>query len=598
MEFGEAPWANLVRRRSWHVVAPILFMMLGVYYSVAIPLWEAPDEVGHWTYIEWLIRHGDLPVVRPGEQGEAHQPPLYYALASIAASFADLDDATGRFRANPDFAWAGAGGDAPNIAQHGTAETFPYRGTALGVHLARLVSVCCGVATVALVGRIAGTVFPNRPAVGAMTTLLVALNPQFLFIHSSVNNDAFLTTLSTACLLWLVRLVEEPERSSWWTRLGLVLALATLTKVSALVIGAVAAVVLILGAVRTRSVAMLIIGAWRAAIPVVLLTGWWFIRNAYEYGDVLGWGAFREAFSGVLRSEALTLRDVATFFEVQWRSFWGLFGWMTVGPPNWYYALFVVLSGLVIAGGVCVLAKKTYRLWPAHARRGTLVLTGALLAQEGFLIASICKFDASWYQGRYLFPVIGPLGFLAGLGLLEFARVVRGERMLPWGGLLMLSVALSVPVAVICPAYQTVPVSKVAAWLAPVRDDVAFANGLRLVGHDVRMDARSGSLTVTLYWKADALQQQEHAVFVHVMSGEQTTITQQDLVPGADRGFPPQVWWAGDVVVARHEIDVRADLVPEVKEIRVGLYDPKSGARVPVMSDDSAQVTYVVLRAG
>jgi len=587
--------AGFRRVYALRAAIPVLFAILGALYSVVTPLWEAPDEVGHWAYIDTLLRRGRLPILQPDVQDEAHQPPLYYALAAIPASFADLGDRTGAFRVNPDFVWAGQGGDAANIAQHGTAETFPYRGVALGVHLARLVSVLCGAVTVGLAGRLARTVFPLRPGLALLVPLAIALNPMFVYLHGSVNNDALLITLSTVCLHWLVRILEEPERVRWWTQVGVILALGLLTKLSIAVTGALAVAVLVASAVRSRSVAVFIIGAWRMAVPIALLSGWWFIRNAYEYGDALAWGAFRETFASVLRSQPLTWRDVVSFFSVQWRSFWGVFGWMTVVPPAAYHALYSLVSLLGLGGCGIIVARRTYRLWPERAKRGTVVLLGVLLLQEAYLLAAIFRFDASWYQGRYLFPIIAALAFALSLGLVAMAETLRIERHLLWAGLVPVALAVAVPFAVIRPAYEIVPVSKVAARLVPNRHNVAFGNGLRLVGHRVSVNSRTGLLSLTLYWKADTLQTKTYSVFAHAVDGDQQLIAQHDLVPGADRGYPPQVWWVGDVVAARHEMRLDPDTARDVAEIRVGLYDPVAGDRAPIVSGGPDHGTYVTL---
>jgi hypothetical protein len=69
------------RQPSWLLAAVLLaFVTLAVWYSVTIPLGEAPDEVPHFTYIRYLAQHRTLPTTH--DEHEAFQPPLYYALAA------------------------------------------------------------------------------------------------------------------------------------------------------------------------------------------------------------------------------------------------------------------------------------------------------------------------------------------------------------------------------------------------------------------------------------------------------------------------------------------------------------------------------------
>jgi hypothetical protein len=58
----------------------LLYAVLAAWYSVTVPLGEAPDEVPHFTYVRYLAQHGRLPTTE--EEHEAFQPPLYYALGA------------------------------------------------------------------------------------------------------------------------------------------------------------------------------------------------------------------------------------------------------------------------------------------------------------------------------------------------------------------------------------------------------------------------------------------------------------------------------------------------------------------------------------
>ena len=68
----------------------ILFIAAGVVYSVTVPLFEAPDEIWHFSFIRVLAKERVLPV-QPAEGKdmwlrEAAQPPLYHLLAAVLAS--------------------------------------------------------------------------------------------------------------------------------------------------------------------------------------------------------------------------------------------------------------------------------------------------------------------------------------------------------------------------------------------------------------------------------------------------------------------------------------------------------------------------------
>src|SRR5437667_339291 len=65
----------------WSILA--LFLLLALGYNRATPFGAPPDERPHALYVEHLVSHGTLPVLRREQRDayEAHQPPLYYLLA-------------------------------------------------------------------------------------------------------------------------------------------------------------------------------------------------------------------------------------------------------------------------------------------------------------------------------------------------------------------------------------------------------------------------------------------------------------------------------------------------------------------------------------
>ena len=122
----------IIRYRAAFLILGI-YVILALLYSTTNPLWESPDEVGHFNFIRYLRETGTLPQQQIGQLGESHQPPLYYMLAAIVTFPADIHGNIGSFRPNPQFIWAGNGGDETNIALHNSAETFPYRQQSLAL---------------------------------------------------------------------------------------------------------------------------------------------------------------------------------------------------------------------------------------------------------------------------------------------------------------------------------------------------------------------------------------------------------------------------------------------------------------------------------
>jgi hypothetical protein len=106
--------------------------------------------------------------------------------------------------------------------------------------------------------------------------------------------------------------------------------------------------------------------------------------------------------------------------------------------------------------------------------------------------------------------------------------------------------------------------------------DALFGGTIRLIGANV---ARSqAGLEVTLIWRAEAEIEAEYTVFVHALNAEGDILAQSDSPPsGGTR--PTTGWLPGEVVTDTHMLPVAPG---EVAGLRVGLYDPNIGARLPL----------------
>src|SRR5579859_6005537 len=275
-----------------------MFFILSILYSLVTPLGEGPDEPGHAAYAFFLARTGQLPVQRAAPAaadvpGEGHQPPLAYALVAPFLLWLPADQRQFDLPGNPRFIWAA--GDQLNAVAHGSREYLPWQGMVLAWHIARGIGVLLGAGTILCTYLAARTLLADRPPGAALlAALLVALNPQFLFCTAVVNNDALLTMLS-ALLLALLALVWRrqsehiPPGPGLISAIGIVAGLALLTKQSAIVLLVPAMAILAWQPGRGRQ---RVFRCGLALVWMLLLAGWWYIRNLQLYGDLFGLGAF------------------------------------------------------------------------------------------------------------------------------------------------------------------------------------------------------------------------------------------------------------------------------------------------------------------
>ena len=88
-------------------------------------------------------------------------------------------------------------------------------------------------------------------------------------------------------------------------------------------------------------------------------------------------------------------------------------------------------------------------------------------------------------------------------------------------------------------------------------------------------------MEVTLYWQASEAVDDNYVVFVHLLDGSGQLAANHDGPPSGGL-FPTEAWLPGMTVPDTHTVPLPAQLAPGEYEIRVGLYDPTSGARLPV----------------
>jgi hypothetical protein len=125
-------------------------------------------------------------------------------------------------------------------------------------------------------------------------------------------------------------------------------------------------------------------------------------------------------------------RDYAAF---QYQTFWGSFGWLTVGLPGFSYVLLGLLLLAALAGlAVGVVRRRSWTAWAGLGAAVLLALATAILigfAKQESLLTYGGR--PAYPQGRYLFVLIVPLVWLVLVGLREIWWAVRSGR---WAALI------------------------------------------------------------------------------------------------------------------------------------------------------------------
>lgn len=589
-------------RRLTHPLPWLLaiFIALAVLYAWATPIFEASDELWHFGMVERLATVGTLPVqdpdvTTPWEQ-EGSQPPLYYAITAALVRPFDLSGLDDLRQPNPHTkAGIPLDSDNKNLVLHDT----PYPAltgsgvnkSVLPVYIARLFSILLGAVTVGAVYMAGRELDPTHEWVGLLAAGLTAFNPMFLFITASVNNDNLVIMLG-ALITWqtLVMLREGLH----WRRsllLAILLALASLTKISGNVFVPVVALAGFTIALQKRdwrgliTLAALMIGSW------LLIAGWWYWRNIQLYGELFGTTQM-VAVAGP-RLEPFTLRTLLAEFEGFRISYWGLFGGVNVLTTGWFYKVMDLLTIAAITGLVLV-------IWRREADRTLLLRIGLLALLAALGIAGVVQWTAQTYasQGRLLFPFIAALSSLTALGLVGLIPQKTGHRLTLAGIALLGVAALLMPLVNIAPAYAQPPrLDALPADAQPVY--AQFGEAVTLVGYRTEDKRREPGdyVPVTLYWAVDGPTAENMSLYVHAVNSAGEVLGKVDTYPGG--GSLQTTTWQPGIYADTYAIPLDQDAAGRSDlRLSIGWWHYPSETVIIPTNDNSEALESVMIGAG
>lgn len=421
----------------WVLLAVSLALSLG--FAALIPLNHNPDETTHRDYIRLMVQQKGLIafVPPPGRaplpeavrekllaregmaelpegalsRDEAHQPPLYYALAALVCALSG--------------------------------------GSLLAL---RLVAVPFQLATIWVAWRAGNDLFPQRPELPLALAAFVAFLPTQAQLAAAISNDAP-THFFCALIVWrLGRFfaphIAPPHRAYAWGEgalLGLFFGLGVLTKLTVLQLYPVLFIASVLAVVTKRITARDMIGVFGVAVLVGLALAMpWFMRNQQLYGDFLAQTIYKatgpnpspELIAPLMGGSADYARGAGLRSFV---SFWYFLDPALpitplarfIGPPG--FLLLALALALVPLGALY----QTYKR-KAFAEGESGVL-GFLMLVPLCLLPFFIKFLTEVFQaqGRYLLPSLLAVGIVCTYGFGALGR--RGLAFAPAVLLLLLS---------------------------------------------------------------------------------------------------------------------------------------------------------------
>jgi len=342
-------------------VAALLSLALikGVFWTVAMPPLQGPDESSHFAYSQFMAEEGAIPRRGTSVSG---LPPYSDELRRAERLLHREADPPGN---RPDFGPGSrgadesrfqsrisrrAGGDA-SAAGYSPVYYAPasllYRATSGPIYTRistmRLWSVALGLLSVWLALLIGRRLFPESEGAALALAVGVALQPMFSQQTAVINNDALVIAGGFLCLLVAMKLVE-PGASRWLPLLGgLALGTTLLGKPFGLAMAPVLAFGWLVGWLRShpRTWKAWPVALARFGLGVGSTYGLWVAASAlFDYPAASLTSLAAAPGSRSLRDYLHLLKlDNYQALKLDWVDrFWGHFAWLDLPLPGWVYS--------------------------------------------------------------------------------------------------------------------------------------------------------------------------------------------------------------------------------------------------------------------
>ncbi len=438
-------------RVAWGIAA--VAVVNAVVWALIVPPWQAPDEIQHFAYVQYVAESGKLAADRhatrnySSEQQYAMENALTNAFRNSPRGRPPWRQADRRALEQRDrqlHPSKSDGGGAPNLNY--TPEYYAV--ASLGYHAfnwesvfnrllgTRLISALLAGLSTLFVWLFARELFQREGFLPNTAALSVALLPQFGFIGGVVNNDNLLIVFASLELYLLARAVRRGLTVRLALLIGVVLALGYLAKPSMAALGPALAGVLAWPALRNRDIRLL-------ARPALAFAGFASVGLAW----VVVAGLLDRGVTSVSTANTLpfSLHAFVSYvyhfylpslpgqtdpwfgaqspvYTVWMHSFFATFGWSdTAFPEPVYKVLTALCIGIAVLLGVAA-----WRERRAARRALPLIVMGA-----GALVSLLLLLHITFYltyagypgeQGRYLFPLLALFGTAIAASTLAIGR--------------------------------------------------------------------------------------------------------------------------------------------------------------------------------
>lgn len=394
----------------------LLFVATMLFWSIAKPTYEGPDERQHvsavlyWSeFRDWpgfkemgvmlnSMRSSDYVRSTPREADAAMARPDRPSFADLTGTVAVSGKSMNQMSQHPPLYYALLG-EVRHVLPVGIAAD-------LDVWIMRSISILFMAPLPLLAAALARRLGATRPIV-ITAAAAVALTPAIAIFGGVVNSDNLLNAASAWALLGMGCVLTGDLRARTAIWIGAALAVALLTKAFAIPVALGVALAYLVAAIRYRAVRTGL-ASLAIVIGVAALGGWWWLRNLLRYGTLQPAGHRDALPDGPLSvAEALPIYG-DRFIRVFFSRFWAAMDARGFTDPAFLVPLAASIVVFIILLVGPVIGRRSLQ---PERRVDLVVLITPFLLAAAILFSSTYRLTMetgypSGVQGRYLFGAI------------------------------------------------------------------------------------------------------------------------------------------------------------------------------------------------
>jgi 4-amino-4-deoxy-L-arabinose transferase-like glycosyltransferase len=365
-------------RREWLLIFLLLIIMLlkGVIWSLALPLWQGPDEEDHYNVIQFIGELGKLPDVQDtflvdevalsreladvGRLPYAPDQRQAFTQTSTGPGEAGLAELPASTRSSFELQAVGKLNKATPL--YYVMAALPYRlffnGDLLQrAQVQRLFSLLMSSGIVVVAYLILRLLFPANAAMRLTIPTLVAFHPMMTQMSAVISVDGFFILCYSLLIMLGIMILRDGFDWRYGLLIAIVFSLAFLTKPTINGFAPLVALLVVYDFWRGKGRRKQIVrGALTMGILILALTSWWMIRSLRINDDLFYFNPVLEGHRIIQNPffDYAPLMHMLDYYRSVWGgmfvTWWAHFGWIDTALPPWIYSLLRIMTFAAILG--------------------------------------------------------------------------------------------------------------------------------------------------------------------------------------------------------------------------------------------------------